>query len=139
VNILVDTSVWSLALRRAPHDLSASEKEIVGELAELINEGRARIIGLVRQELLSGIKTAAQFAKLRDTLSSFPDEEVDTADYELAAALGNRCRSRGLAVSIPDMLICSVAQARAWSVFSTDPDFKRYAGILSLKLHEVRR
>jgi hypothetical protein len=65
VNILVDTSVWSLALRRKAEDLNATEKSMVAELTELIKEGRARIIGLVRQELLSGIKTPGQYAKLR--------------------------------------------------------------------------
>ena len=56
MNVLVDTSVWSLALRRHAQDLSAAEVSVVGELTELIKEGRTRVIGLVRQGLLSGIK-----------------------------------------------------------------------------------
>lgn len=139
MNAMVDTSVWSLALRRSPRDLNSVEVSVVAELAELINEGRARIIGLVRQELLSGIKTASQFAKLQEILRSFPDEPLTTADYEAAAAAGNQCRSRGLAVSVSDMLICAVAQSRGWAIFSSDPDFRRYATVLSLHLHESRR
>ena len=65
MNALVDTSVWSLALRRRARDLSAAERPLVVELAELVNEGRARIVGLVRQELLSGIKSPAQYEELR--------------------------------------------------------------------------
>jgi predicted nucleic acid-binding protein len=139
VNVLVDTSAWSLALRRSPRDLSLAEKAVVAELTELINEGRAKIIGLVRQELLSGIKTPAQFAKLQEILRSFPDEPLATIDYEAAAAAGNQCRSKGLAVSVSDMLICAVAQSRGLAIFSTDPDFKRYASVLSLDLHEPRK
>jgi len=139
LNVLVDTSVWSLALRRTPRDLSATERAVVAELAELINEGRARIIGLVRQELLSGIRNPGQFAKLQEVLRSFPDEPVTTSDYEAAAAAGNQCRSRGLAVSVSDMLICAVAQARGWAIFSTDPDYRRYASCLSIKLHPTRK
>ena len=139
MNVLVDTSVWSLALRRAPLNLSPTERAVVGELAELINEGRARIIGLVRQELLSGIRNPGQFAKLQEVLRSFPDEPVTTSDYEAAAAAGNQCRSRGLAVSVSDMLICAVAQARGWAIFSTDPDYRRYASCLSIKLHPTRK
>lgn len=138
MNVLVDTSVWSLALRRTPRDLSAAEKAVVAELAELINEGRAKIIGLIRQELLSGIKTHGQFAKLLEILRSFPDEPLATTDYEAAAAAGNQCRSKGLAVSVSDMLICAVAESRGWAIFSTDPDFKRYAGALPLTLHRIR-
>jgi len=139
VNVLVDTSVWSLSLRRKAHDLSAAEKAIVAELTDLVQEGRARIISLVRQELLSGIKTSSQYERLRGILRSFPDEEITTSDYEAAAKAGNDCRSRGLAVSVSDILICAIALARNWSVFTTDPDFKDYAKILPLKLHTPRR
>lgn len=139
MNVLVDTSVWSLALRRASRNLSVAEKTIVGELAGLINEGRARIIGLVRQELLSGIKSSEQFEKLLEILAAFPDESADSADYERAALFGNKCRSQGVSVSVSDMLICSIAQSRGWPIFSTDPDFTRYARILSIKLHAPRK
>ena len=139
MNILVDTSVWSLALRRAPRDLSPAERAVVAELTELINEGRAKIIGLVRQELLSGIKAPGQFAKLQEILRSFQDEPLATSDYEAAAAASNQCRGKGLAVSVSDMLICAVAQSRGWAIFSTDPDFKRYASVLSLELHSTRK
>jgi predicted nucleic acid-binding protein len=139
VNVLVDTSIWSLALRRASRNLNPTEKAIVAELAELIKEGRARIIGLVRPELLSGIKDASQFEKLKQILRSFPDEAVDTADHEAAAIASNQCRSKGLAVSVSDMFICAVAQSRGWAIFSTDPDFRRCATILALKLHSPRK
>ena len=138
MNVLVDTSVWSLALRRKPQDLSATERPLVLELTELVNEGRARIIGLVRQELLSGVKSSAQYEKLRVILRSFPDESIDTPDYEAAARAGNECRSKGVAVSVIDMLLCAIASTRNWSVFTTDPDFKSYAKILSIQLHQPR-
>ena len=64
MNVLVDTSVWSLALRRNKPRGTAEERE----LTELIREGRVAIIGPIRQELLSGVKTLAQFRTLRDRL-----------------------------------------------------------------------
>ena len=94
MNTIVDTSVWSLALRRKVQDLNAAEKATVAELTELIKEGRARIIALIRQELRSGIKTSLQYEKLRVTLRSFPDEPVDTSDYEAAAKASNDCSKR---------------------------------------------
>ena len=54
--VLVDTPIWSLALRRKQNDLNASEETLKRKLAELIEQGRAEIMGAVRQELLSGIE-----------------------------------------------------------------------------------
>ncbi len=138
MNVLIDTSIWSLALRRKAQDLNPAERAVVAELTNLIKEGRARIIGLVRQELLSGIKTSGQYEKLRGVLRSFPDEPLVTTDYEAAAKASNECRARGVAVSVSDILICAIAIARDWSIFAADPDFKSYARILPLKLHTPR-
>jgi hypothetical protein len=71
-----------------------AEKDAVAELTELIQEGRARIIGLVRQEMLSGIKTSGQYEKLRGILRSFPDEAITISDYETAAKASNDCRTK---------------------------------------------
>ncbi len=138
MNVLVDTSVWSLALRRRGKDLNPAERAAVAELTNLIKEGRAKIIGLVRQELLSGIKATGQYEKLRAVLRSFPEEPVSTDDYEAAAKAGNDCRARGVAVSVSDMLICAIAAGRDWSVFTADPDFNSYAKVLLFKLHMPR-
>ena len=139
MNVLIDTSVWSLALRRKNESLSTNERFLVAELSELIREGRARMIGLVRQELLSGIKATEQYEKLRLHLRSFPDEVVDTSDYEEAAKAGNGCRAKGVVVSIVDILLCAVANKRLWTIFTTDPDFSNYAKVLPLRIHAPRR
>lgn len=133
MNVLVDTSVWSLALRRKAHDLNAGERLRVEGLAELIREGRAKLIGLIRQELLSGIKTVPQFEKLREVLRAFPDEPVTTGDHEAAAKASNHCRTKGITVSAVDILICAVALQRNLLIYTTDPDFKNYARVLPLK------
>lgn len=139
MKVLVDTSVWSLALRRKNEAIDAAEKLIVAELTELIGEGRAAIIGLVRQELLSVVKTAEQYEKLRLHLRSFDDELVDRADYEDAAKFGNQCRTKGIAVFAVDILICAVAVKRGWAIFTTDPDFATYAKVLPVKLHRPHK
>jgi predicted nucleic acid-binding protein len=139
MNVLIDTSVWSLALRRKNESLSTNERFLVAELSELIREGRARMIGLVRQELLSGIKATEQYEKLKLHLRSFPDEVVDTSDYEEAAKAGNRCRAKGVVVSIVDILLCAVANKRLWPIFTTDPDFSNYAKVLPFRIHAPRR
>jgi len=138
VNVLVDTTVWSLALRRKGGALGEDERAIVEELAELIREGRAKLIGIVRQELLSGIKLRTQFEQLRARLRAFPDEALTIEDFEVGAEAGNSCRGRGVAVSLADMLICAIAMRRDWTVFTRDADFAGYAKVLGLKLHAAR-
>jgi predicted nucleic acid-binding protein len=138
MNVLVDTTVWSLALRRKKDSLSASERRLVAELTELIREGRARLIGLVRQELLSGVRAAEQYERLRQSLRAFPDERMETSDHEEAARAGNQCRARGVAASIVDVLLCAVATKRDWAIFTTDPDFSNYARMLPLRIHTPR-
>lgn len=138
MNVLVDTSVWSLAMRRKPKSLSAVEQSLVEEFRELVREGRVRLIGLVRQELMSGIKNSAQFEKLKTALRTFSDEPVDTDDHEAAAKASNECRSKGITVSVVDVLMCAVALRRELLIFTTDPDFKIYARVLPLKFHSPR-
>jgi predicted nucleic acid-binding protein len=134
VNVLVDTSVWSLALRRARR----VDDAVPRELAELIKEGRVVLIGPVRQELLSGIKLKPQFDQLREHLRAFPDLELEPADYEDAASAFNRCRERGIQGSNTDFLICAVAIRRDLAIFTTDGDFKHFARTLRFELHQVR-
>jgi predicted nucleic acid-binding protein len=109
------------------------------ELSELVREGRARLIGLVRQELLSGIKTTEHFEKPRLHLRSFPDESIDTSDHEEAAKAANRYRGKGIVVSIVDMLLCAVAIKREWAICTTDPDFANYVKVLTISIHAPRK
>jgi predicted nucleic acid-binding protein len=139
VNVLVDTSVWSLALRRPARKRNASEEKVVAELSELIREGRARMLGLIRQELLSGIRAIEQYEKLRKRLRGFADEPISTEDHEEAAKAGNLCREKGISVSVVNVLICAVAARRRWPIFSTDPDFETYSRVVPVVLHSPRR
>jgi predicted nucleic acid-binding protein len=134
VNVLVDTSVWSLALRRAKRLADSTTLE----LSELIREGRVVMLGPIRQELLSGIKVKSQFELLREHLRSFPDLDLESADYEGAAFAFNRCREKGVQGSNTDFLLCAVAQRRDLAIYTTDGDFRHYAKVLKLTLHEPR-
>ena len=136
--VLVDTPVWSLALRRRRSDLNADERDITTALEELIRDGRARIMGVIGQELLSGIREENCFRKLRDYLRAFDDPGLETSDYEEAALMHNQCRRRGIAGSAIDFLICAVAFQRKWQIFTTDRDFARYRNVLGTKLYAAK-
>jgi len=119
--VLVDTPVWSLALRRRPEHLGAQEQQLTQALAELIREGRVQILGPIRQELLSGLREEAQFRKLRDYLRAFQEHPLEMADYEEAAHMNNRCRARGITGSAIDFLICAAAHRRGARVHRHSP------------------
>lgn len=131
MSVLVDTSVWSQALRRRTPKLSVH----VEQLELLVRHGRVRMIGAIRQELLSGVKQPLQYTRLRTELRNFPDVVLDADDYEQAAAYFNTCRARGLQGSNTDFLICAVAIRRRFSVFTTDKDFEGFAASIPLRLH----
>ncbi len=134
MNVLVDISVRSIALRRARR----WDRIVSQELADLIDEGRVVMLGPVRQELLSGIKERVQFDRLRDRLRAFPDVALEVAAHELAAELFNRCRAAGVQGSNTDFLICAVAAWWQLAVFTTDGDFLHFAAVIPLVLHAVR-
>ena len=137
MRVLVDTSVWSLALRRKAADLNPEERQIVVEWSDLVRDGRVQIIGPIRQEILSGIRDRGQFEALQRRLSAFPDTQIKTADYVQAARFFNLCRKEGVTGAPIDLLICAVAHRFGWPIFSRDDDFNRYAGLLPVRLHKA--
>lgn len=134
MKIIVDTSVWSLALRRN----EPKENEYVLELKELIKEVRAQLIGPVRQELLNGIKSKKQFNLLRDHLRAFEGPEIQTKDYELAAEYFNTARKNGIQGSNTDFLMCAISKRQKMPILTTDKDFIHFQAILPVDLHKTR-
>lgn len=132
MKVLADTSVWSLALRRN----KSKNLDITTELKHLIDDARVQMIGSIRQELLSGIKSLSQFNKLKQYLSAFPDLPLNEEAYELAAHFFNECRQEGIQGSNIDFLICSVSKLFDIPIFTTDKNFLQYKKLLPIKLHE---
>ena len=134
MNVLVDTSVWSLALRRNATETALELRELV----ELIGEGRVLMIGAIRQELLSGVRSTEQFKKLREALGAFPDIMLEQDDYVEAARCFNTCRGHGVQGSNTDFLICAIAARRKVPVLTTDKDFESFERFLQFKRHAPR-
>ena len=128
MKILVDTSVWSLALRR--NEKSQASKK----LTDLILSALVVMIGPVRQELLSGISNEDVFLKLKTKLGVFDDFTITTCDYETAAQFHNTCRKNGVQGSHTDFLICAVAHNNNLLIYTTDKDFENFAEYLPIKL-----
>lgn len=128
---IVDTSVWSLALRRSSQKKSAE----VEELQKLLESGAPIfMLGIVYQEILQGIRHDDQFRKIRDTLKILPLIEISQHDHEEAARLFNKCQSRGIQVSTIDCLISIAAIHNDCTLLTTDRDFERIVALSPLKL-----
>ena len=85
MKVLVDTSIWSIVLR------SKRNERVLRYFSELIEEGRVEIIGSIRQEILSGIRSEKQFEQLKSYLDAFVDIPLSSDDYINAAQAFNRC------------------------------------------------
>lgn len=119
--ILVDTTVWSVALRRK--DDAASETARV-RLRALRLQDELVIPGIVLQELLSHLKDAGQVQRLRRALTPIPVLLATAVDHQLAADLANACRWKGVQTSLADCLIGAQAIRANACVFSLDGDFE---------------
>ncbi len=135
MRVLVDTSIWSLALRRTKH---IKNPEVL-ELKRLITVHLVEIIGPIRQEVLSGVRDQLQFDRLETNLAAFSDMPLLSEDYVTAAKFFNLCRSKGIQGSNTDFLICAVAVRHDLAIFTTDGDFSLFAKCLPVILHEIHR
>jgi predicted nucleic acid-binding protein len=134
--VLVDTSVWSLALRKKIH--TPIEALYVSRLTEVIRDLHLVMIGTIRQEILSGLSDERKYEELRQKLSIFPDHAISTHEYELAAKFHNECRRHGIQGSHTDSLICSVAQSNRFRILTLDNDFFQYKEYVGIQLEEVK-
>ena len=131
MKVLVDTSVWSLALRRR----AQRSTQHVKELSSLIEDYRLQMIGPIRQEILSGIRSESQFNSLNKDLSAFIDLPLLTEDYVMAARFFNLCRSKGIQGSNTDFLICAVSVRNELPIFTTDKDYALFAKYIPIRLY----
>ena len=128
MNLFVDTSVWSLALRRdAPPDLPE-----VNELRRSLDNGTVYCTGLVLQELLQGFSKPKARRQIISRFSALPLLVPDRDDYIHAAELRNRCRRKGVQAGTIDALLAQLCVRYDLSMLTTDNDFRSMASIASL-------
>ncbi|MEN8772256.1 MAG: PIN domain-containing protein [Akkermansiaceae bacterium] len=132
MGVIVDTSVWSLALQRR-NPVNAPETEA---LTELIETGKAIMIGPVRQEILSGVRYTVQFDRLRSALSAFPDELLESSDFVEAARICNKCLDSGIVIGNTACLIAAIAIAREMEILTIDPEFEKLSSVVQIPLYQ---
>ena len=131
MKVIVDTVVWSLALRRSKPD-----EAVHLHLKSLIEDQRVVLLGPIRQEVLSGFSDPEHFERLREKLNYFESEPILDEDYVRAAEFNNNCRRRGIQGSHTDFLICACACRLGALVYTNDRDFKHFSKVLPISLYE---
>lgn len=131
MTLLVDTSVWSLALRRdAPPNIAE-----VAALREALS-GRDLVVstGLIVQELLQGFIPQHAQAKIAERFSSVGFVQPSREDHVAAAGLRNSCRAAGVQLGTIDALIAQLCIAHDLILLTTDKDFVHAARHSELRL-----
>lgn len=121
MTLLVDTSVWSLALRR---DTTPSEPEVQQLKDALLGGDVVVTTGLVLQELLQGFSGPKASAQIIARFAALPLLQPDREDHIAAAQLRNTCRKAGIQVGTVDALLAQLCIRHELTLLSTDHDFK---------------
>jgi predicted nucleic acid-binding protein len=129
--LLVDTSVWSLALRR---DVEAEEPEVQALKDALSGSDVVITTGLVLQELLQGFVGAKAGERIVERFSALALIQPDREDHIAAASLRNSCRRAGAPVGTVDAVIAQLCIRHEAVLLSTDKDFAHIAKHCSLKV-----
>jgi hypothetical protein len=131
LSLFVDTSVWSLALRR---DAPSAAPQLCA-LVRAIEAGESILTtGLVLQELLQGFSGPRARAQILDRFSAVPLLVPDREDHINAAALRNACRRAGVQIGTIDALLAQLCIHHRLTMLSTDNDFRRLADHCALQL-----
>ena len=131
MSLFVDTSVWSLALRRN----SPSSAIEVRALIRALEIGETILTtGLVLQELLQGFRGPKARQQILDRFSAVPLLVPDRNDHIRAAELRNRCRRAGMQIGTIDALLAQLCIRHDLTILASDDDFKHIASHCALKV-----
>jgi predicted nucleic acid-binding protein len=136
MRILVDTSIWSLALRR-PSGVVNQEATI---LKSIIEQGEdIYLLGIILQEVLQGVRNSSDFFALKEYFKAFPLIDLRREDYTRAAELKNHLIQKGKQGGTIDVLIASAAISHQCHLFTADKHFTHIAEHSELKLFPPRK
>lgn len=131
MRLLVDTSVWSLALRRD----SPPEIPEVQRLSEALRGGDDLMTtGLVLQELLQGFAGPQARDSIVGRFAALPYLVPDRTDHIAAAELRDTCRQAGVQVGTIDALLAALCLRHKLTLLSTDGDFRHMSDVCGLRV-----
>lgn len=129
--LLVDTSVWSLALRR---DAAATEPQVEALKAALQGDDVVVTTGIVLQELLQGFAGPKAQVQLLERFTALPLIQPDRDDHIAAAGIRNACRRAGVQIGTIDALLAQLCIRHELILLTTDKDFSHAAKHCALRI-----
>ena len=135
MTLFVDTSVWSLALRR---DAATSEDEVQPLKDALLGADTVVTAGLVLQELLQGFSGPKAREQIIERFAALPLLLPDREDHIAAAEIRNTCRRAGIQVGTIDALLARLCLRHDLTLLTTDNDFKHAARLYPLRIWSAR-
>lgn len=131
MSLFVDTSVWSLALRRDRTDTAPHLAYLRGALS---TREQVLTTGLVLQELLQGLRGPKARDAIIERFAVLPLLVPDRADHVAAAELRNTCRRKGVQLGTIDALLIALCIRHDLVMLSTDRDYEHAARLVPLAL-----
>ncbi|MGH8296207.1 MAG: type II toxin-antitoxin system VapC family toxin [Steroidobacteraceae bacterium] len=134
MTILVDSSVWISYL----NGVSSAE---AAYLAVCIGEDRPLAVpGLVQTEVLMGVRSEAEAARVSRSLAAFPlTPDPAPSDYQRAAAICRECRTRGFTIrSMVDCLIAQLCLRDGHELLAQGRDFDAIDSVFPLRRVSIR-
>ena len=125
MNIVVDTSVWSLVLRRRRDRVTGPWVDAFTTHVKAGDE--IFITGVILQELLDGVRSTRDFDRLLAVMDPFPLLPTDRHTYVLAAQTSNTCRRKGVQAGSIDFLIAAACIQNGCPLLTADKDFGHIA------------
>lgn len=131
MSTVVDTSVWSLFLRRGDYRQYPQARKLDLMLRQ---QQPVLLLGIVLQEVLQGVRDVSRFEKLREHLAEFTMLALGEDDYIAAATLWNLCRSNGVQASTVDCQIAAACIRHDCALLTGDKDFEHISRFCPLQL-----
>lgn len=128
---LVDTSVWSLALRR---DVEQAAPEVEALREALLGAEPVVTTGVVVQELLQGFAGPKDRDRLLERLSALDIVHPDLEDHAEAAGIRTACRAHGVQIGTIDALLIQLCRRHDLVLLSTDGDFRSARAHVAFRL-----
>lgn len=131
MTLFVDTSAWSLTLRRD----TAAPAPVVSALVEALGQGVEIVTtGLVLQEILQGFSGPRFREAIIERFATVPLIVPDRRDHVEAAELRNRCRRSGVQAGTIDILLAQLCIRHNLQMLTADGDFVQIARHGNLRL-----
>jgi len=129
--VLVDTSVWILALRKSPVPAARHEVE------DLLAANRAAIVPMVRLELLGGTRSPQEFTRLKSRLGALHQIPAEESTWDMAERLSFELRRQGKIIPYTDILIGSAAILSSALLLHADRHFDLMAEDTDLNVRSL--